>query len=173
VNTASGEPARAAYTSATISSSAANVPGTSRPSTALWSSRRLTETPTAPAATPSVTSAAMRAMSSSVAGSLAAPRSPITKARTAPCGTCAATSSARGIWSSASRYSATDSQSQWIASRSDAPGMPSTPSMSPMSQSCRSGAAGANPTPQLPITTVVTPCQIDGVSNGSHVTWPS
>ena len=115
----------------------------------------------------------MRAMSSSVAGSLAAPRSPITKARTAPCGICAATSSARGMRSSASRYSPTDSQSQRIASRSDAPGMPSTPSMSPMSQSWRSGAAGAKPTPQLPITTVVTPCQIDGVSSGSQVTWPS
>ena len=34
-------------------------------------------------------------------------------------------------------------------------------------------AAGAKPTPQLPITTVVTPCQIDGVSSGSQVTWPS
>ena len=35
------------------------------------------------------------------------------------------------------------------------------------------GRGGANPTPQLPITTVVTPCQIDGVSSGSHVAWPS
>ena len=52
-------------------------------------------------------------------------------------------------------------------------GMPSTPSMRPISQSWRSAAAGANPTPQLPITTVVMPCQIDGVSSGSQVTWPS
>ncbi len=51
--------------------------------------------------------------------------------------------------------------------------MPSTPSMSPMSQSRRSGAAGAKPTPQLPMTTVVTPCHSDGVSSGSQVTWPS
>ena len=36
------------------------------------------DTPTAPASTPSATRSAMRAMSSSVAGSLAAPRSPIT-----------------------------------------------------------------------------------------------
>ena len=42
-----------------------------------------------------------------------------------------------------------------------------------MSHSCSSGFAGANPTPQLPITTVVTPCQVDGVSSGSQVTWPS
>ena len=32
-----------------------------------------------------------------------------------------------------------------------------------MSHSCRSGRTGAKPTPQLPITTVVTPCQHDGV----------
>jgi hypothetical protein len=35
------------------------------------------------------------------------------------------------------------------------------------------GRTGAKPTPQFPITTVVTPCQLDGVSIGSHVTWPS
>ena len=48
------------------------------------------------------------------------------------------------------------------------PGMSSTPSISSISQSCRSGAAGAKPTPQFPITTVVTPCQDDGVRYGSH-----
>ncbi len=53
------------------------------------------------------------------------------------------------------------------------PGMSSTPSISPMSQSWRSGAAGANPTPQLPMTSVVTPCHDDGASTGSHVAWPS
>ncbi len=47
--------------------------------------------------------------------------------------------------------------------------MSSTPSMSPISHSCRSGATGAKPTPQLPMTTVVTPCQHDGVSVSSHV----
>ena len=51
--------------------------------------------------------------------------------------------------------------------------MSSTPSIRPISQSWRSGCTGAKPTPQLPITTVVTPCQPDGVSSGSHVTWPS
>ena len=53
------------------------------------------------------------------------------------------------------------------------PGMSSTPSMRPMSQSWRLGATGAKPTPQLPITTVVTPCQQEGVSSGSHVICPS
>ena len=32
---------------------------------------------------------------------------------------------------------------------------------------------GAKPTPQLPITAVVTPCQLDGVMRESHVAWPS
>ena len=45
--------------------------------------------------------------------------------------------------------------------------------MSPISHWCLSGRAGAKPTPQLPMTTVVTPCHDDGVRNGSHVTWPS
>ena len=32
---------------------------------------------------------------------------------------------------------------------------------------------GAKPTPQLPMTTVVTPCHDDGVISGSHGAWPS
>ena len=58
-------------------------------------------------------------------------------------------------------------------SDSAAPGMSSTPSISPISHSCLSGCTGAKPTPQLPMTTVVTPCQHDGVSIGSQVIWPS
>ena len=75
--------------------------------------------------------------------------------------------------SRASRYSGNDSQPHWMPSLSAAPGMSSTPSISPMSHSWRSGATGAKPTPQLPITTVVTPCQHDGVSRSSHEAWPS
>ena len=56
---------------------------------------------------------------------------------------------------------------------SAAPGMSSTPSIRPMSHSCGRACTGANPTPQLPITIVVTPCQHVGVSSGSQVTWPS
>ncbi len=33
--------------------------------------------------------------------------------------------------------------------------------------------AGAKPTPQLPMTTVVTPCQLEGAISGSQVAWPS
>ncbi len=72
-----------------------------------------------------------------------------------------------------SRNSAKLSQPHWIPADSAAPGMSSTPSISPISHSWRSGATGAKPTPQLPITTVVTPCQHDGVSVSSHVAWPS
>ncbi len=42
-----------------------------------------------------------------------------------------------------------------------------------MSQSCRSGSTGANPTPQFPMATVVTPWCDDGASSGSQVAWPS
>ena len=73
----------------------------------------------------------------------------------------------------ASRYSAKLSHSQVMPSAIAEPGMSSTPSMSSMSQSWRSGAAGANPTPQLPMTTVVTPCHDDGVRYGSQLAWAS
>ena len=51
--------------------------------------------------------------------------------------------------------------------------MSSTPSISWMSHSRLSGATGAKPTPQLPSTRVVTPCQLVGERVGSQVTWPS
>ena len=61
------------------------------------------------------------------------------------------------------------SHAQRMPSCSAVPGMSSTPSISATSHSRLSGATGAKPTPQLPITTVVTPCQQDGESIGSHV----
>ena len=60
------------------SSSAAKVPGTGSPSIARWASVRLVEKPRAPASMPARTMAAMASMSSAVAGSLRAPRSPMT-----------------------------------------------------------------------------------------------
>jgi hypothetical protein len=36
-----------------------------------------------------------------------------------------------------------------------------------------SGRVGAMPKPQLPMITVVTPCQLDGVRSGSHSTCAS
>jgi hypothetical protein len=134
---------------------------------------RVVEKPSAPARIASRTSAAMAATSAGVASALAPPRSPITYARTAPCGTKALTSSTRGSRSSSSRYSGNVSQFHVMPSASAVPGMSSTPSMSWISHAWRSGRAGAKPTPQLPITTVVTPCQLDGDTSGSQVAWPS
>ena len=71
--------------------------------------------------------------------------------------------------SSSSRYSGNDSQFHVMPSSSAAPGMSSTPSISWIRKSRSSGRAGAKPTPQLPITTVVTPCQPDGETSGSQV----
>ncbi len=51
--------------------------------------------------------------------------------------------------------------------------MSSTPSIRSISASWSVGRTGANPTPQLPITTVVTPLEAEGSSTSSQVTWPS
>ena len=75
--------------------------------------------------------------------------------------------------STSSRYSPKVSQFQLIPSASAVPGMSSTPSISWMSQARSVSRAGANPTPQLPMTTVVTPCQPEGDTSGSQVAWPS
>ena len=53
-----------------------------------------------------------------------------------------------------------------MPSASAVPGMSSTPSISWISHCSLPGRTGAKPTPQLPITTVVTPCQHDGLSSG-------
>ena len=60
------------------SSSWAKVPGTGSPSTARWPMVRDVEKPSAPASNPSRTISYIFWMSSAVAGSLRAPRSPIT-----------------------------------------------------------------------------------------------
>jgi len=52
------------------------------------------------------------------------------------------------------------------------PGMSSTPSISAIRKSWSPGRTGAKPTPQLPITIVVTPCQHDGESSESQVALP-
>ena len=63
---------------ASISSRAAKVPGTGSPSMARWTTVREEEKPSDPQACASVTSRAISAMSSGVAGSFMAPRSPMT-----------------------------------------------------------------------------------------------
>jgi hypothetical protein len=80
-----------------ISSSASAVRvGVGSPLLVRWLSVREVVKPSAPAATAWAASSAMAAMSSAVAGSRAAPRSPMTLSRRAPWGTCRATSTSNG-----------------------------------------------------------------------------
>ena len=60
------------------------------------------------------------------------------------------------------------SQSQVMPLFSTSKGMPSTLTRSFMAISRVSGLHGAMPTPQLPITTLVTPCQEEGVTAPSQ-----
>ncbi len=53
------------------------------------------------------------------------------------------------------------------------PGMSSTPSISSISACSWPGGTGAKPTPQLPMTTVVTPLCDDGAISVSQDTCPS
>jgi hypothetical protein len=48
--------------------------------------------------------------------------------------------------------------------------MSSTPSINSIRNDSAPGRTGAKPTPQFPITRVVTPCQLDGDTSGSQVT---
>ena len=74
---------------------------------------------------------------------------------------------------SASRYSGKLCQFHGTPSRITSSGMSSTPSMTLISVSRSCGRQGAKPTPQLPISTVVTPWPEDGVKRSSQVTCPS
>ena len=55
----------------------------------------------------------------------------------------------------------------------DDAGMSSTPAITSTSTSWSSARHGANPTPQLPITAVVTPWAEDGVIRSDQMAWPS
>ena len=54
-----------------------------------------------------------------------------------------------------------------------APGISSTPSISSMSFCRSAGLQGAKPTPQLPMTTVVTPWSDEGAISESQTAWAS
>ncbi|CNK44319.1 Uncharacterised protein [Mycobacterium tuberculosis] len=60
-----------------------------------------------------------------------------------------------------------------MPSVSAVPGMSSTPSINSINHSSVPGRTGAKPTPQLPVTTVVTPWPLDGSSKLSQLTCPS
>ena len=147
--------------------------GVGSPRAVRWLRVREVEKPIAPARMASAVSRRMAAASESVAASRRVARSPITYRRIAPWGSWAQTSMSWGRASTESRYSGKVSQDQSSPSWSAAPGMSSTPSMSSTSWSSPPARTGANPTPQLPITAVVTPCQLEGAREPSQVTWPS
>ena len=147
--------------------------GVASPDRDRWTSDRPVEKPTAPASSASRSRPRISAMSASVATSPAIPRAPITKTRSASCGTWAAKSMLCGSASMASIYSGKLVHPQRSPSASAEPGMSSTPSISAMSASRSAGRQGAKPTPQLPITAVVTPCSDEGIMSGSQEICPS
>ncbi len=130
--------------------------------------------PTAPASMASATMARIRAISSPVAGR-SVDSAPMTSRRSGVWPIMAATLMAGSRASTASRYSGkvAKGQSSPSPARSAAALMPSTFSSVRMISSRWSARVGATPKPQLPITTVVTPCQGDTVSIRSHRTWAS
>ena len=155
------------------SSSCARSVGVGSPLRVLWLRLREVEKPNAPACIASRAISRICAMSPWLAFSSAMARSPMTNTRTAACGSSAQTSMSRGRRSSASRYSPKVSHCQSRPSCITAPGMSSTPSISSISCSRSAGLQGAKPTPQLPITAVVTPCQAEGARWLSHTAWAS
>ena len=70
-------------------------------------------------------------------------------------------------------YSPKVSNSQRTPARSASRSMPSTTERLRRMRSRTSGAAGAMPNPQLPITVVVTPSEGDGERVRSQVIWAS
>ena len=71
--------------------------------------------------------------------------------------------SAGFLFAAASMYCGKVSQSHVIPAFRTSNGIASTFTRSFIAISLAAGLQGAIPTPQLPITTVVTPCQLDGV----------
>ena len=137
-----------------------------------WVVLREVEKPTAPAASASSTVSTMRATSSVVASRSVA-SSPMMKNRNAVWPMRAETFARVGVRANVSRYSGKLSNSQRTPASRASSGMPSTFSSTRRIVERCSGRAGASPKPQLPITTVVTPCHVDGVRSGSHRTWAS
>ncbi len=159
---------------ARISSRSAARLGTGRPSKPTWVGDLEVAKPTAPASMASATMARMRAISSSVAAR-SVDSAPMTSRRTGVWPIMAATLMAGPRASTASRYCGKVSKGHSSPSpaASAAALMPSTFSSVRMIRSRWSGRVGATPKPQLPMTTVVTPCHGDTVIIRSHSTWAS
>ena len=157
----------------TSSSASAVSVGVGSPRLVRWFSVREVVKPRAPSSTACRAMRAISAMSSGVAGSRREPRSPMTCRRRAPWGSWVARSMSCGRRSRKSRNSPKVCQSHDSPSWSAVPGMSSTPSISSMRRWWSAGRTGAKPTPQLPMTTVVTPCHDEGAREESHVACPS
>ena len=147
------------------SSSAANVPGTGSPSMARWPIVRDVEKPSAPASIASLHDRAPSPRCRRAWRARCRRRAPPSRsARTAPCGTCAPTS-----MPNVGGVERVEVLGEGLPAPVDAlgaarcRGCPRRPPSAPISHSSSPGRTGANPTPQLPMTTVVTPCQHDGV----------
>ena len=153
------------------SSSAANVPGTGSPSIARCTIVREVEKPSAPAAIASRTIAAiardvlrrrrlvLRAALAHHVGAHRAVRRPACRRR-ARAACARARRGTRGSVSHSQRDALGERGARDVLDALHEPDQ---------EVAAAPGRTGAKPTPQLPITTVVTPCQHDGVSSGSQV----
>ena len=160
-------------TSATTSLHAATREATGRSSAVRCLLLLDVEKPMAPAVRALLTSVVILSRSSAEAASSNA-RSPIAQVRRAECPMYAATLIAFGSRSTTSRYSSKCSHPQWeMPSARDTAGMSSARSRLRRTSSDRPGRVGARVNPQLPVTTVVTPCQHDDVPSGSQNIWAS
>ena len=126
--------------------------------------RRCADHPQPPASIAASSIAASRPCSSSVGSRPALASSmPSTSTSIGPAGTYGRMFSAFGVASRLSRNSGNVTQSHARPWRIDSYGIASTRVIERIAYSRRSGWTGANPNPQLPIATDVTPCQPDSV----------
>ena len=156
------------------SSAAAVSVGVHSPVLVRWFLVREVVKPSAPASIASRAMRPMATMSAGVASSRSAPRSPITYTRSAPWRQLRADVDVVRAGARARRGTRGSSPTPSRGPRA-APsrGCPRRPPSARSADRDRAGAPGAKPTPQLPMTTVVTPCHDDGVSRSSQVAWPS
>ncbi len=146
--------------------------GTGLPQAPAWAGWREDAKPIAPASRASATRRRISSISAEVASRSAA-SSPSTYSRSGVWPSMTATFSFGAARSTASRYSGKVSKVQGMPANSASTDMPSTFSSVRAIVSRPACRVGAMPNPQLPITTVVTPCHDEGVRSGSHSTCAS
>jgi hypothetical protein len=150
----------------------ASLLGTGLPQAPAWAGWRDDAKPIAPTSRASPTSRRISSISAPVASRSAA-SSPSTYSRSGVWPSMTATFSFGWVCSTASRYSGKVSNVHGMPANSASTDIPSTFSSVLAMVSRPAGRVGAIPKPQLPMTTVVTPCQDEGVRSGSHSTCAS